>query len=121
MSDSHVLAITKNLKYVNVVFHFPIPETITKAGISQQAALLKSQGGSEKIISVLPDILSEELTKIKAGGILEHVTRVKFSNSNLTDDQRIEEIKIAYKAKKITILKSKQTTLNLYGVSIDAA
>jgi len=117
MSDYHILTQQKNQNTVNVVYHIPVPGTNNEAGITWQEAVVAEAGGADNIVSVLPDILSEELIDLKAGALVEKVETVRFSSIYLTNAQRLQEIKDRYTALKSELIAEKQITLAFMGYS----
>lgn len=121
MSDYHIRSTAVNLKRVNVVFHIPIPDINNVVKVSQQNALVLSEGGADAIDSILTDITSAELSAMKAGSIFERSETVRFSSTNLTNAERLAEVEAAYTAAKAKVLADMQVTLNFYGRSGDVA
>lgn len=116
MSDFHILTQSDNQKTITVIFHIPIPSTgVNDAGISWQAAVVMAQGGADAITSSLPDISAEELSSLKAGAIVEKQTTVRFSSTNLTNAQRLQEIKDAFNVTKTELVSEKQNSLAFIG------
>jgi len=121
MTNYHIREIDIKLKTVSTVFHIPIPATNNDVGVSWQAALVLSLGGADAISSVLTDITPEEESAMKAGSIFENIATVRFSSTNLTNAQRLDEVKAAYTAASSEVLADKQVTLNFYGKSGDVS
>jgi len=121
MSDYHILNTDIKLKSVSCVFHIPIPATDNIVGVSWQAALVLSLGGADAISSVLTDITPEEESAMKAGSIYERQTTFTFSSINLTNTQRLDEVKAKYSEMETDVLAEKQVTLNFYGKAGDVA
>lgn len=120
MSDFHILAQDIKRKTINCVFHISIPNGgANAAGITWAEAIVKEQGGADAIVSLLPDISSEELLALKAGTLYEKRFTVRFSSTNLTNAQRLNEIKEAFIGESATLIAEKQITLNFMGYEGD--
>ena len=120
MSNFHIMAQALGLKTVNVIFHLPIPANGTNtAGISWRDAVVKEQGGASNIISVLPDISTEEDSDLKAGAIVEKQENMKFSIIGLTNAQRLQEIRDRFTALTTEFIAEKQITLDFMGYEGD--
>lgn len=119
MSDYHILTQGQKRKSVNVVFHIPVPGAGTnQAGLSWRDAVVREQGGSVNIVSVLgTDIDPTEDTQLKAGELVEHQVIVRFSSINLTNAQRKAEIEGHYATSKNDLIAEKQITLEWIGFS----
>lgn len=111
----HVLTQDEKRKSAKVIFHIPIPATTNSAGISWQQAVVKEQGGEDAILSQLPDITAEEQSELTSGALLERQVNVRFSSINLTNAQRLQEIRAAYAATSSEIIAKKQVTLDFMG------
>lgn len=121
MSNYHILNQDTKHKSVSVVFHIPIPGTNNSAGITWQQAVVKELGGAGGIVSVLPDITSQEDSDMKAGVILEMRVNVRFSSVNLTNAQRLQEIKDEFNNVKSGVIAGKQITLDFIGLEGDVS
>ena len=120
MSNYHILTQAENRKSVTVVFHVPIPEAGTnQAGISWRDAVVKEQGGSSEIVSVLPDITTQEHTAMKAGEIYEIQERVRFSSVTLTNAERKTQIEAWFTKLQTELVAEKQVTLEWIGLEGD--
>ena len=120
MANYHILEQAADQKTIQVVFHIPIPAAGTnEAGHSWRDAMVLSFGGSGNIQSVLPNISTEEDTKIKAGELLEYQHSLRFSKLNLTPAEKKIEIENAFNNLKTSILAEKQITLAWIGYSGD--
>lgn len=119
MSDYHIREINIDVKGVKVVFHIPIESSNNNAGVNWQDAIVLSHGGQDNIHSSMSDISIDEEIEIKAGSIHEIVKTVIFSSIDLTDIQRLEEIKAAYHIIKNDYIAEKKLTLKFYGKSGD--
>jgi len=116
--DIHVLKCSKDLKTVRVIFHYAVPEGENQAGISWQNAIVMGKGGAGNIKSVLADIDTDELADMKTGALVEPgVETIRFSSINLTNTERLQEIKDKYKECKEKFLKDKQVELAFMGYS----
>jgi len=116
----HILTQDIKKKSVNVVFHIPIPAIKTnEAGITWRDAVVKEQGGASKIISILPDITTQEDSAMKAGEIYEIQERVKFSSTNLTNIERRVQIKTWFTKLQTELIIEKQITLEWIGFEGD--
>lgn len=116
MADYHILLQDKDRKTVNCVFHIPVPSVGTnEANLSWRDAIVKEQGGSANIVSVLPDISPVEDTQLKAGEIYEKQETVRFSSKNLTPVQRKAEIEVRFNELKTELIQEKQKTLEWIG------
>jgi hypothetical protein len=118
MSDFHVLTQAADRKTVELIYHFPVPDTNNAAAISYQAALVQHLGGAEAITSPVAD--AAELAQLKAGEVLEHSTILRWSRLGLTSIQKLAEIKGDYNARKAEILGEMQTLLEFYGYAATA-
>lgn len=119
MSDFHILTQDNERKIVNCIFHIPIPIGDNSASITWAAAVVREQGGADAISSNLPDISSEELSALKAGNLYERQLTVRFSSKDLTNPQRLDEIRAAFTAEKTAIQAEKQITLDFIGYEGD--
>lgn len=119
--DIHILTQAQNQKTINCIFHIPIPATGSNtASISWRDAMVKEQGGASNIQSVLPDITTEEDSALKAGAIVEVSCTVRFSSLNLTNAERLQEIKNQFNDLKAQIVAEKQIELDFMGFKTDA-
>lgn len=117
MSNYHVLKQAPDIKTAEVIFHIPIPVGNNSAGISWRAALVKELGGADAITSQLPGITTEELSALKSGALYEVQVQVRFSSTvNITDAQRLQEIKNAFTAETNRIVAEKAITLKFMGL-----
>ncbi len=125
MSNYHIHEIGKEegniIKIVNVVFHIPIPALNNVVGVPYRDALVRSLGGAAAIVSVLPEITTQEDSDMKAGALLEVSTTVRFSSTNLTDAQRLAQVEAAFTAAKTAELTVKQQELKYFGKEGDVA
>lgn len=116
----HILTQDEKRKSVNVVFHIPIPDVGTnEAGISWREAVVKEQGGASEIVSVLPDITTQEDSAMKAGEICEIQKLVRFSSINLTNTERKALIEAFYSDLTTELITGKQITLEWIGLEAD--
>ena len=116
MGDYHILTQDPKKKTVQVIFHIPIPSSGTNAaGISWQDAIATEQGGASNIVSSLSDIASEEESALKAGALIEVVKTVRFSSTNLSNDERKAEIEAAFEQAKKDVFTEKQIVLEWMG------
>lgn len=115
MSNFHILTQALSHKSVSVVFHIPIPSSNNSVGITWQQAVVKWLGGADNIVSVLPDITTQEESDIKSGALYELVKTVKFSSINLTNAQRLQEIRDEYTVDQSEFVLEKQITLDFIG------
>lgn len=114
----HVLKCSKDLKTVRVVFHYVVPAGNNQAGISWHDAIIMDKGGISNINSVLINIDDDELTDLKTGVLVESgVETIRFSSIDLTNAERLQEIKDKYKECKEKFLKDKQIELAFMGYS----
>lgn len=119
MSDYHIREIAADLKTVRTVFHIPIPVGNNDVGVSWRNALVARKGGADAINSVLLDMPAGDLTAMKAGELYECVSSTRFSSLDLTDAERLAEIRAAYSTNESLLLESLQTKLQYYGYSGD--
>jgi len=119
MSNYHILSQDIKRKSVQVVFHVPIPTGTNAANISWQNAVLADLGGADNINSILSDIDAPELAALKSGALIEVRVTAKFSSINLTDAQRLNEIKAEFAKVQIAIASEKQITLAFIGMEGD--
>lgn len=119
MSDYHIREVAKDLKTVNVVFHLPIPATNNTVGTAWRGAVVAHKGGADAITSVLLDILSADLTKMKSGELVESAFTMRFSSIALTDAQRLAEVEARYSLELSAVLANLQATLKYYGKAGD--
>lgn len=120
MADYHILTQDSHKTSVNVVFHIPIPAGGTnQAGISWRETIVKEQGGSVNINSVLPDIEAAELTSMKSGEVFEKQESVRFSSINLTPSERKAQIEGRFTTIKAVLINNKQIILEWMGYSAD--
>jgi len=116
MSDYHILTQDPKKKTVQVIFHIPVPSSGTNAaGISWQDAMVKEQGGASNIVSSLSSIASEEESALKAGALIEVTKTVRFSSTNLSNDERKAEIEAAFEKAKKDVFAEKQIVLEWMG------
>ncbi len=123
MSNYHILTQDDKRKTANVVFHVPVPSTGTnQAGLSWRDAVVREQGGSANIVSVLgTDIDPTEDTQLKAGEIIEKQQTVRFSSINLSSAQRQAEIEVAFTQLQSDLIAEKQITLEWIGFQGDVS
>ena len=69
MADYHITSADINGNRLNVVMHFPVPDTTNEAAVSYRTAMVEYQGGAP-IASVLTNIGAEQ-TALDAGAIFE--------------------------------------------------
>jgi hypothetical protein len=120
MSDYHIQTQDDEKKSASVVFHIPIPASGTnEANLSWRDAIVREQGGSANITSVLPNIEATEDTKLKAGELLEVSRAVNFSSKNLTPAERNAEIVTFFNNLVSEIVAEKQITLEWIGYAAD--
>jgi hypothetical protein len=120
MSDYHILSQDRDEKTVSVVFHIPVPSTGTnRAGLSWRDAVVREQGGSASITSVLPDISATEDTQLKAGELYEKRETVRFSSKNLTPAQRQAEVEARFTEASTELISEKQVVLEWIGFQGD--
>lgn len=124
MSNYHIREVqaeqnSSAIKTVNVVFHIPIPTGNNVVGIPWRDALVRHLGGAANIVSVLPEISTQEDSDMKAGAIFEKSMTVRFSSTNLTDAQRLAQVEAAFTAEKNAELSTKQIELKYYGKAGD--
>jgi hypothetical protein len=103
------------IKTVNVVFHIPIPVANNAVGIPWRDALVRYLGGAANIVSVLPEISTQEDSDMKAGALFEKSVSVRFTSTNLTDAQRLSQVKEAFTVEKTAELATKQAQLKYFG------
>jgi len=115
----HILSQEENQRTVNVIFHIPIPAALNSAGITWQAAVVKELGGAANIVPQLPGITSQEDSALKAVALYEKHVNVRFSSTNLTNAQRLAQIKATYTAEVARLVAEKQITLNFMGLEGD--
>ena len=114
--DYHILTQSVDRKTANVVFHIPIPSSLNSAGISWQDAIVKDQGGSANISSVLPELSgTQEETDLMSGILFEYPYSLRFSSININNAQRLTEIEEAYTAVAADLITEKQITLDFMG------
>ncbi len=125
MSHYHIREVAAEagnmIKTVNVVFHIPIPVGNNVVSIPWRDALVRHLGGAAKIISVLPEISTQEDSDMKAGIIFEKSMTVRFTSITLTDAQRLAQIEVAFTAEKTAELAVKQVELKYFGKEGDVA
>lgn len=122
MSDFHVLTQANDKKTVNVVFHISVPASGTNdAGISWRNAVVKEQGGADNIVSVLPDITTQEESALKSGELIERLEPVRFSSISITNAQRLQEIRNHFNSLSQEIIAEKQITLDFMGYEGDVS
>lgn len=117
MADIHILKQDIDIKTAQCVFHVPIPTGTNSAGVAWRDAVVADQGGSDAITSVLSTIDQTELTQLKAGALVEFVQTVRFSSINLTNAQRLQQIKDEYNETKTEFVANKQIELAFFGWS----
>ena len=113
--DIHVLKCSKDLKTIRVVFHYAVPEEENQAGISWQNAMVMEKGGANNINSVLVNIDADELADMKTGALVESTETIRFSSIDLTNAERLQEIKNKYKEYKKKFFEDKQIELAFMG------
>ncbi len=106
---------------MNVVFHIPVPVQNNIVGVPYRDALVRSLGGAAAIVSILPEITTQEDSDMKAGALLEVSTTVRFSSATLTDAQRLAQVEAAFTAAKTTELTTKQQELKYFGKEGDVS
>ena len=121
MSNYHIGIQDIDKKSVNVVFHIPISSGgQNEADLTWRAVVVKEQGGSDNIVSVLSDISPTESTQLKSGEIYEKSETVRFSSINLSVAQRKAEIKARFNNLKTKLIQEKKITLEWIGYKGDA-
>lgn len=118
MSDYHVMYMSKKDR-VEVVFHFPVPDTTNFAGVSYRTALveyLTRDGGT--ITSAYPGIDSGELTQMQAGEVYERTETVVF-DGKLTNAQKRDVIDAIWTARNSAFLAKFQEGLTFWGYDRD--
>jgi len=113
--DIHVLQCSKDLKTVRVVFHYAVPAGNNQAGISWQNAIVMDRCGADNINSVLVDIDTDELADMKTGALIESAETIRFSSIDLTNAERLQEIKDKYNECKNKFFEDKQIELAFMG------
>jgi len=120
MSDYHILTQDAKQKTVQVVFHISVPAAGTnEAGLTWREAVVKEQGGAANITSILPDISTQEDSALKAGELIEQIETVRFSSTNLTNQERKTQIEAAFAERKAELIAEKQITLAWIGFAAD--
>jgi len=117
MADYHIREVSTDMKTVSCVFHIAIPTGNNSVSVSWRAALVEYLGGADNITSVLLDISSADLAKLKAGELLERSVTVRFSSLTMTDAERLADVLAAYNSEKTSILAELQIILKYYDYS----
>ena len=116
MADYHILTQDEKKKTVTVIFHIPITSaSVNAANITWQDAIVKEAGGADNITSQLPDITTEELSSLKSGSLVELRHVVRYTSTNLTNEQRKAQIEASFKKVKADLVAEKQVTLEWMG------
>lgn len=119
MSDYHIQESAIDLKTIRAIYHIPVPVGSNTVGISWRNALVAYKGGADEITSELLGIPSADLTAMKAGELLEHCTTYRFSVLELTDAEKLAEIKAAYTTARTSLITVLQVILKYYGYAGD--
>ena len=115
MSYYHVLEMQRDFKRARVVFHIPVPVIQTFAKIILQAAVAIESKDKESAVTNTPD----EAAKLTSGELVEKVESFKFSSTNLTDEERLQEIKNRYTTLEKEYIDELKITLNFMGCEGD--
>jgi hypothetical protein len=122
MSNFHVMQQDDRKRSIGVVFHVPVPATLTNtANVTWRDAVVKDQGGADNITSTLPDISQEELSAMKSGALIEVQRTVYFSTPNINNAERIAEIGQFYNNLKTDLIDEKMMTLQYIGYAGNVA
>ena len=98
MSNYHILQTTKKLTKAQVVYHISIPNETNSGGTNYRTAVYQWQGNNT-IISKVPNLDIEfptENTAIQNGEIYELAETFTFSNANLSNSEKRDEIDSRY-------------------------
>ena len=87
MSDYHIQGSATDLKTIGVIYHIPVPTGNNTVSVAWRTALVDYLGGADAVTSELLGIPAADLTKLKAGELLELVVNYRFSVLGLTDAQ----------------------------------
>ena len=118
--DIHVLTLNKTSKIINCIFHIPIPSTLNQASISWQTAVVRDAGGADNIVSAIIGGSPAEDTLLKSGALIEVAAAVCFSSEDLTNAERLQEIKDRYAIVSSGVIEDKQIRLLFMGHEMGA-
>jgi hypothetical protein len=104
---------------VQVVFHFPVPDTTNFAGVNYRTALVEylTRDGAT-ITSAYPGIDAGELTQLQAGEVYETVDTVVF-DGKLSNTEKRDLIDATWTAKNSVFLAKFQEGLTFWGYDRD--
>lgn len=115
MSHIHVREKDTQNKTVNCIFHFTVPAANNAAGMPWNEVLQKAK----KPVPLMSENDSTENAQISAGNIYELAETVRFSTTNLTNTQRIDQVKAAYAARQTQVFSELGAELDFFGTAIN--
>ena len=115
MADIHIREKDTQNKTVNCIFHFQVPATANAAGVLWNEVIQKAKNPTP----LMPENDSTENAQIVAGSIYELAETVRFSITNLTNEQRIDQVKAAYAARQTTVFQTLGSELDFFGTNIN--
>jgi len=89
--DYHTKETDVKFRWVDVVFHIAIPDTVNNPGKSLWLVLFEYLG-NDTVISSVPNLEADENDSLQAGYIYEHFERFNFSRAALSHLERQQEL-----------------------------
>ena len=123
MSNYHVLNTHKKLKNANTIFHIQIPDENNSANPAHnlRTCVHEYQGGGtiESSVPNLDTEFSSEYSDLQTGALYEWNETVIFSNANLTNSQKRDEIDARYTELSTTVVDYFRKILKYWGMNRD--
>ena len=115
MSQIHIREKDTKNKTVTCIFHFAVPELNNAVGVPWNQVLQKALNPEP----LMPDNDSTENANIVSGSIHEVQETVRFSSTNLTDNERIAEVEAAFQTRQTEIFDELAAKLDYFGKEIN--
>lgn len=119
MSAYHILTQEINQKTISIAVHTPIPDVNNEASISYRVALQQSEPFTESAVYGLQADDPDEWDDLVAGAVHEKRETVKFTSTNLTNNQRRTEVETKVAGFQNAVIAEKQITLAFWGYQGD--
>ena len=113
--DIHIREKDKQNKTINCIFHFVVPATNNAIGIPWNQVIQKAKSP----VPLMPDNDSTENAQISAGSFYEIQETVRFSTINLTNEQRIAEVKAFYQNRMTDVFETLGSELDFFGFNMN--
>lgn len=124
MSDIHVLSGAEAGGSIQVVFHFPVPDTNNSVGVNYRTALVASGKGGTTAMTEGTDpgeISTAEKALIESGAVYEHSRTIIFSGGPLSGAQLVAQVRSFYTRDKADLTARIATALKYFGFTADEA